>query len=291
MVDVARLEALLAEVSPALYAFGIGIVVLESVVFAKTRPGRDRRSRILSIKCGALGFGFEFLFHASAFFAAQMWIYQYRWFELGQGWEVFALCALINDAMFYLSHFLQHHVRFLWAVHCVHHSPKQYDLTTGICGSVLGPLVTAPFYLWIPLLGIHPLIFLICDKPFKFVGLAYHTDVVPKLGPLEYLFVTPSAHRVHHASDEKYLDRNFGGFLIVFDRLFGTYKEEKETPTYGLVKKWHSYSVWECQVHELRDLWRDARNASTFADALRYFYKPPGWRSPTSRTSSQVLPS
>jgi sterol desaturase/sphingolipid hydroxylase (fatty acid hydroxylase superfamily) len=284
-----HLQALIASVSPSLYVFGAMIVALEAITFTFTRPQRDHRSRILSIKCGVLGFGFEYLLHAFGLFAAQLWIYQFRVFELGDGAEVFALCFIVNDLMFYVSHYAMHRVRLLWAIHCVHHCPRQYDLTTGICGSVLGPIAAAPFYIWIPILGIHPLIFLICDKTFKFVGLAYHTDIIGKLGFLEHVLVTPSSHRVHHASDAKYLDRNFGGLFIVFDKLFNTYAPEVETPQYGLTKDWHGESVWEYHVHELRDLFSDAQKAPRLADKIRYLIRPPGWRHDgTGKTADEI---
>ncbi|MCP4922286.1 MAG: sterol desaturase family protein [Proteobacteria bacterium] len=198
--------------------------------------------------------------------------------DVGFEWWVWVGCFVVNDAMFYVSHRAGHEVRVLWAVHCVHHSPKHYDLTTGIRGSLFGVFTAFPFVAWIPLLGIHPLVFLIVDRVFKFYGLAYHTEAIGKLGWLDRWLITPSVHRVHHATNPQYLDRNYGGFFLGFDRLLGTWTPEEDEPVYGLTKDWNGTTVWDCQTHELRDLWRDVRSARSLGDAIRFALKPPGWR-------------
>lgn len=263
--------------TPALYAFGIGIIVLETFVLIARKMPRDRASRWLSVWNGALAFGAEAVVHATLLLALQMWVYEHRIFDLGFDWWVFGLSLLLSDAMFYVSHRAGHEIRLLWAIHCVHHSPKNYDLTTGIRGSALGALMNVPFVVWIPLLGIHPLVFFIMDRLFKFYGLAYHTEAVGKLGWLDRVLITPSVHRVHHATNPQYLDRNYGGLLLFFDRVLGTWVPEDEQPVYGLVKDWNGTTVWDCQTHELRDLWRDMRSANSVGEALRYALRPPGW--------------
>lgn len=278
MDGLASLEAFNAGVSPALYAFGVAAIIAETLTMVRRRTGRDVASRRLGVKCGVLAFGAEGVFQATAMLAMQAWVYEHRLFDLGLHWWVWGLAWVVNDAMFYLSHRLQHRVRFLWAVHVVHHSPRHYDLTTGIRGSVLGWAVTSPFYVWIPLLGIHPLVVLIVDKIFKFYGLAYHTELIRKLGWLDRVLVTPANHRVHHATNPQYLDRNYGGFFIGFDRLLGTFEPEVEDCRYGLVKDWHGDGLWDCQFHELRDLWRDVRAAPTLSLKLQHALRPPDWQ-------------
>ena len=265
-------------VEPALYAFGIGAIVAETLYLVRKKLPRDRESRRLGVLCGALAFGFEGLWQATALFALHMWVYEHRLFDLGFAPWVWVLCFGVNDLMFYVSHRAQHRCRILWALHVVHHSPRHYDLTTGVRGSALGFLGTLPFYWWVPLLGIHPLLVLTADKLFKFYGLAYHTEFVRSLGILDRILVTPSNHRVHHATNAQYIDRNYGGFLILFDRLFGSFEPEDEPCTYGLVKDWDGRELWDCQVHEFRDLWRDVRSACSLRDALGYVFRPPGWK-------------
>ncbi len=275
------LTALSGGIGPWLYGFGIAAIVLETVILSRTTE-RDVKSRRLGIYCGLLGFGVEGLVHATIALGALSWVYQHRLFDLGLGPETWLLCFFVNDAMFYVSHYAQHRIRLLWAVHMVHHSARHYDLTTGVRGSALGVFATFPFYFWIPLLGIHPLVFLLMDKGFKFYGLAYHTEAVRRMGPLEAILVTPSSHRVHHATNGQYLDRNYGGFFILFDRLFGTFVPEEEPCIYGLKKDWHGYGLWDAQTHELADIWRDVRASRSVSEAVGYVLGPPGW-APTLR--------
>ncbi len=277
-MDLASTQALMGQVTPMLYAFGVGIIVLETVGMVWWNMPRDRQSRILSMKCGILGFGVEGLVRATLLLSLQTLVYQYRIWDLGFGPVAWMAAFMLNDLMFYVSHRLMHEVRFLWAIHVVHHSPRHYDLTTGIRGSALGVFGNLPFTFWIPILGIHPVLFLVVDKLFKFYGLAYHTEAIGKLGWLDGILVTPSVHRVHHATNPQYVDKNYGGFWVLFDRMFGTYEPEVEQPVYGLVKDWHGYDLVDCQVHELRDLYRDVRGAASWGDSLRFLLKPPGWR-------------
>jgi sterol desaturase/sphingolipid hydroxylase (fatty acid hydroxylase superfamily) len=276
-MDLQAIELLSARLSPLLYGFGVGMIVLETMLLTVMGLPRDRRKRWISVGCGLLGFGTEGLVHASVLLGVQLWMYQHRLFDPGLVWWVWPLCFVLNDLMFYVSHRAGHRVRLLWAVHCVHHSARSYDLTTGIRGSALGVFTAFPFVFWIPLLGIHPLVFLIVDKLFKFYGLAYHTEAIRKLGWLDRWLITPSVHRVHHATQARYVDKNYGGFFLVFDRLFGTWEPEVEAPTYGLVKDLEPDSVWQAQTHELRDLWADMRGARGLGEALGYALRPPGW--------------
>ncbi len=289
-MDLAAVEALRDSVSPTLYTFGALAIALETLWFVVTKTPRDAASRRLGIYCGILGFGVEGLLKATVALTALFWVYQHRIWDLGFGWEAWLAAFLANDLMFYVSHRAQHEVRLLWAVHCVHHSAKHYDFTTGVRGSALGAVSSLPFYLWIPLLGVHPVVMLLVDQIFKFYGLAYHTEAVRPLGPLEAVIVTPSSHRVHHATNPQYLDRNYGGFFILFDRLFGTFVPEDEPCVYGLKKDWHGYGVWDAQTHEFRDIWRDVRGARSLSEALRYVFGPPGWRPPDAQSTARPAP-
>ncbi|MCO4769390.1 MAG: sterol desaturase family protein [Deltaproteobacteria bacterium] len=277
-MDLAAVQALAASISPWLYGFGAAAIILETVFLVVTKTERDVASRRLGISCGLLGFGTEALVKVGVGLAALLWVYEHRVMDLGFGWHAWLVAFLANDLMFYVSHRASHEVRLLWAVHVVHHSAKHYDLTTGVRGSALGVLTTLPFYAWIPLVGVHPVVMLLVHQIFNFYGLAYHTEYVRRMGPLEAVIVTPSSHRVHHATNPQYIDRNYGGFFILFDRLFGTFVPEEEPCVYGLKKDWHSYSLWDAQVHEFRDIWRDVRGATSVREAVGYVLGPPGWR-------------
>jgi sterol desaturase/sphingolipid hydroxylase (fatty acid hydroxylase superfamily) len=278
VVDLQLLERLNVGISPLLYGSAILALIAETWIMARRHIPRDKKSRWLGIQCGLLAFGVEGVVNATVLVALQFMVYEHRLFDPGTVWWVWPLCFLINDVMFYVSHRLSHEIRLFWAVHVVHHSPRHYDLTTGIRGSALGGILNLPFVVWIPILGIHPLVFLIVNKLFKFYGLAYHTEAVGSLGWVDRVLVTPSNHRVHHAKDPHYLDRNYGGFFILFDRLLGTFTPESTKPTFGIVKDWHGYGLVDCQVHEFRSLWEDLRGAQNWRERWHFLFGPPGWR-------------
>lgn len=263
--------------SPSLYIFAIGAILFESILMGLRKAKRDRLGRIVSIFCGIGSFGMAYLFYIAVAYYAQMWVYQFRIFDLGFNWWVWVLAFMINDLMFYLLHYADHKVRLFWCCHVVHHSAKHYDLTTGIRGSFFESAFHFWFYVWIPILGIHPVIIILMDTFFKFFGLSYHVSLIDRLGLLEKIIVTPSTHRVHHGKNIKYLDRNYGGFFIIWDKLFGTFQQEEETPTYGILKGPDSYNLWTLQTHEFQSLWKDIRSARKWSDKLRYIIKPPGW--------------
>jgi sterol desaturase/sphingolipid hydroxylase (fatty acid hydroxylase superfamily) len=263
--------------SAALYATAVAAIVVETLVMQVRGVPRDRKSRVLGLKCGALSFGVGALFSVLVAVPLMQLAYAHRLLDAGFGVGVWIMTFFVNDLMFYVSHRLEHRVRALWAVHTVHHSSRHFDLTAGVRGSVFDALTKLPFTLWIPLvLGVHPLIIVVLETAFRFYGLAYHTEAVGKLGVLDRILVTPSNHRAHHGSNARYLDCNFGGFFILWDRLFGTYRAETERVRYGLVKDWHSYSLADAQLHELRDLARDVARAPSFAEKARVALGPPG---------------
>jgi sterol desaturase/sphingolipid hydroxylase (fatty acid hydroxylase superfamily) len=278
MEKVAALEELRSILSPSLYVGAVLLIALEAAVFSCVRVPRDKRSRWLGIKSGALSFGLGGLVSGTVTLAAQAWFFEHRVFDLGLGPLAFVVALLMLDLMFYVQHRASHEMRLLWALHVVHHSSRHYDLTAGVRGSVFDPLLTFWFHAWIPLLGIHPLIVVIVDTAFKFYGLAYHTEAVGRLGILDDVLVTPSNHRAHHGKDVEYLDCNYGGLFVWWDKLCGTYRREGQTPSYGISKPWHGHGLVDCQLHEVVDLWRDVKAAPTWRDKLLTLVMPPGWR-------------
>lgn len=272
---VALLERFHGQLSPTLYILATAGIAIETAILAWRGGPRDKRSRWLGIRCGALSFGIGGLFSTLVLVTAQTWVYQHRLLDLGLGPAAWIVCFVANDLMYYFSHRLQHEVRFLWCIHIVHHSSRHYDLTAGVRGSMFDGLVRFPFYVWIPILGIHPIIFVILETTFRFYGLAYHTEAIGKLGVVDGILVTPSNHRVHHGSNPKYLGCNYGGFCILFDRLLGTFRREDERPTYGLTSSWHGYQLMDCQLHALRDLWRDVKSARGLRRCIRIVVGPP----------------
>ncbi len=218
-------------------------------------------------------------------------IYQYRLFDLGDAWWVWVMCFFAEDLTYYVFHRSSHEIRYFWASHVIHHSSQKYNLSTALRQTWTGNLSGAfLFHAWLPLLGFHPIMVAI----FETVSLIYqfwiHTEYINRLpAPMEFLLNTPSHHRVHHASDVKYLDRNHGGVLIIWDRLFGTFQAEEEKPSYGLVSNIDTYNPLRIATHEWSDLFRDVRSAPNWRARLGYLFGPPGWSHDGSRKTSDQL--
>lgn len=215
-------------------------------------------------------------------------IYEHRLFELPvdavDAWWVFVLLFVAEDFCYYVFHRTSHEVRFFWAAHVNHHSSQHYNLSTALRQSWTGPIVGGIF--WLPLLwlGFHPALVLMQQAISLLYQYWIHVEWLGKLGPFEWIFNTPSHHRVHHGSDPRYLDRNHGGILIVWDRLFGTFEAERQTPTYGLTKNLESFHPVTIAFHEWAAIGRDLRSARSLREALGVVFGPPGWR--TGETSA-----
>ena len=187
-----------------------------------------------------------------------------------------ALLAIVAaDFAYYWEHRIAHRVRILWTQHAVHHSSRDYNIITAIR---FGPLESV----W-SLLAHMPLLLIGFPPELIFFGiivvLAYqtwlHTELVGKLGRLEWVLNTPSHHRVHHECDQKYLDKNYAGILIIWDRMFGSFQEEEETPTYGLTTNFNSKNPIKVWFSEFPELWRNLKSSKTIAEIFGYLFTPP----------------
>lgn len=191
----------------------------------------------------------------------------------------FALLLLLQDFLYYWFHRASHRIRWMWASHVAHHSSERMNLSTAFRQSLTYP-ISGMWLFWLPLawLGFPP------DWVVLAVGLnlAYqffvHTQLFGKLGWLEYVFNTPSIHRVHHAKNPQYIDRNYAGVLVIWDRLFGTYVEEREAPRYGILRQVHTLNPLTLTFHEWRDMLKDA----WLKRDLRHLWKPPEWHDPAA---------
>jgi sterol desaturase/sphingolipid hydroxylase (fatty acid hydroxylase superfamily) len=207
-------------------------------------------------------------------------------------WWTILLMLLAQDFFSYWSHRGHHVIRILWACHVVHHSSRRFNLSTAL-RQPWTSLTSWPFYLPLIALGVHPAALAFCSS----VNLVYqfwiHTERVDRLpGPLEFLLNTPSHHRVHHASQGGYLDRNFGGILITWDRLFGSFTAETERPVYGLTKNITTYNPLRVATHEYAAIARDMAAASGWHDRLRHLFLGPGWTpGAASPTTSAPAPA
>lgn len=187
------------------------------------------------------------LFISASFYGLFYWVYEnYALFKIPNTWWVWILLILTTDLVWYWYHRLGHQVNFLWAAHIVHHQSEEFNLTVSARITVFQAVIRNIFWCAIPLLGFHPamvITILVVHGAYSFFT---HTQLIGKLGWLEHVFITPSLHGVHHASDEKYLDKNFGDVFVFWDKLFGTFQKEEEAPKYGLTHPVKSYSfLWQ----------------------------------------------
>nr|WP_311527598.1 sterol desaturase family protein [uncultured Ralstonia sp.] len=210
------------------------------------------------------------------------WVYQHRlWTVQMDHWTGWAACFLGQEFCYYWYHRAAHRVRWFWCTHAIHHSPNDLNLSAayrfGWTGRLSGTLA---FFALAPLLGMPPRIVLMLLSLNLLYQFWIHATWIPRLGPLEWVLNTPSAHRVHHASNLEYLDGNYGGVLIIFDRLFGTYiPERKEVPCrYGLVRPMRTYNLLVIEFAHWRALWQDLKTARSASEMFGYLFRPPGWR-------------
>jgi sterol desaturase/sphingolipid hydroxylase (fatty acid hydroxylase superfamily) len=200
--------------------------------------------------------------------------------DLGTGVVAWTTAMVGWDFIYYWNHRIMHEVRALWAVHEVHHSSEHYNLGTALRQPVLSAFGVYVPYGFMARLGVRPSLI----EYSRGLNLIYqffiHTDTVRRLGPTtEAVLNTPSHHRVHHGSNKRYLDRNHGGILIIWDRLFGTFQVERddEPVVYGLTKNLDSFSPLVVATHEHRDMFRDIAESNNWRDRLSFVLRGPGW--------------
>jgi sterol desaturase/sphingolipid hydroxylase (fatty acid hydroxylase superfamily) len=193
-----------------------------------------------------------------------------------QSWAwVYAL--LVVDLLFYTEHRAAHRVRLLWAAHQAHHNSQRFNLSTAV-RQKWNPWWELLVWTPLPLLGMPPWMIFTTFSVNLIFQFFVHTERIDRMWrPIEFVFNTPSHHRVHHASDAEYLDKNYAGMLIIWDRLFGSYAEETHRPTYGLTTNIDSYNPFKLQYYLYAQIWRDVRMATTWRERLGYVFAPPGW--------------
>ena len=269
--------------------FFVGFVLLEIILTAWRRiPTYQAKDALSSIGMG-LGNVAVGIFSKGLIFGAYSFVYQFRVFDLEFSWWYWLLLFLGDDFSYYWFHRSSHSIRYFWASHIVHHSSQNYNLATALrqtwTGGITGSFV---FYLWMPLLGFHPIAILFMHSISLLYQFWIHTELIDRMPRwFEFIFNTPSHHRVHHSSDVKYLDRNHAGILIIWDRMFGTFVEEEEHPNYGLTKNISSFNPLYIATHEWIDILKDIRKNPRYT--WQYLFGPPGWSHDGSRKTSAQL--
>jgi sterol desaturase/sphingolipid hydroxylase (fatty acid hydroxylase superfamily) len=266
-----QLLALAGSPITLLYALGLtlsgaGIVGELAYARASRRPLYDTRDTLANLAMYA-GYFVLNLMWAHGMFAIYTWVAHHAvahvviggWHvgQHGLAWEWVAL-FLAEDLCFYLFHRGSHRVRALWASHVTHHSSRQFNLSVAFRQTWL-PFLGVAFWLPLPLVGFDPLMIMTVQVISLFYQELLHTQLVPRLGPIEWIFNTPRHHAIHHGSNTPYLDKNYGGVLIIWDRLFGTFAREIEPVRFGLTRDLRSYNPIVIACHEwwamVRDVW------------------------------------
>lgn len=213
-------------------------------------------------------------------FAAYLALYEKaRLFELPEGsWAVFAACFLGVDFFYYWFHRKSHEIGAFWAAHSVHHQSEEYNLSVALRQGAFQGFFSWAFYLPLALLGFPPATFITCSALNTLYQFWIHTRLIGRLGPVEWIFNTPSHHRVHHGRNPRYIDRNHAGVLIIWDRMFGTFVPETDEPVYGVVKPLSSTNPLWANLASWADLLSVAARARRLPDRLKPFLAAPGWR-------------
>ena len=285
-------EQWLILISTPIYLFIILLeIILSHLQYRKTYTVKDTLTNAyLMILNGSIDLGFRIVYLAILnFFFVNAFII------IPQGIAYWVLLVILEDFVYYWLHRFDHEIRLFWAIHVTHHSSEKMNFTVGFRSSVFQPLYRFIYFIPLALLGFKPLDMVFVYAATQIWGIFVHTEFIRKMGWLEYILVTPSHHRVHHGSNPKYLDKNMGMFLIIWDKLFGTFQQELsaeayEPISYGLTKNIEKPGPVNIIFHEWKQIWIDCtRKDVSSSDKWKYLFGPPGWSHDGSRLTSNQL--
>ncbi|MAO99091.1 MAG: fatty acid hydroxylase [Gammaproteobacteria bacterium] len=210
--------------------------------------------------------------------ALHFYLYQFRVFDISNSipvWLLWVLTFVLIDFVFYIYHRCSHKIRFLWAIHMSHHSSEEMNFGVSLRQAWLGPVSKIPFFAILPLIGFDPTVIAVAGVISTLWGVVGHTQMVGKLGPLEWILNTPSHHRVHHGSNPEYIDKNYGNLLIIWDRLFGTFEPEKAKVTYGLVNNVNTFNPIKITLMDWQAMLREIKEKEKASEKIKIFFGAP----------------
>lgn len=276
--------------------FLVGLLVLLTVIemglnYWENRKFYEKRDTLTNIYLTILAFILNIAVKGMTFFILD-YAWQFRLFEIKNVIAYWVILVVVQDFLYWVLHYTGHYCRLFWAMHVTHHSSEHFNLTTGFRSTVFEPLYRVFFYLPLAFMGFNALDILYAYLLTQLYGNIVHTQYQVKL-PKWYgwIFVTPSHHRVHHASNIPYLDKNMGMMFIIWDRMFGTFREENlpEPIRYGLTKQPEDLGPVNILFHEWKALLQDAKQAPDFKTKLKYFLNPPGWSHDGHTQTARVM--
>ena len=265
-----------------IYAIGAPIVlamILFEVVFSSVNNKNLYKKDDTLCTIGLLAGNILMVFAIKGItLALHFYLFQFKLINLSEImpiWTLWLVTFVMIDLVFYIYHRISHRVNFLWAIHMSHHSSEEMNFTVSLRQAWFGPITKVPFFIVMPLIGFDPIITAVAGVASTLWGVIGHTQWIRRLGILEYILVTPSSHRVHHGSNECYIDKNYGNLLIVWDRLFGTFAEEIEPVKFGIrdnVKTYNpikiTFMFWGQMIHDFK------KSTNTRGKLLSFFGRP-----------------
>lgn len=198
-------------------------------------------------------------------------------FQLERNWIYWTSLFFLVDLGYYWSHRMSHQINLFWGGHVVHHQSEDYNLSVALRQSSFQDVWTFAFYLPLAFAGFDTRDFILISALNTLYQFWIHTEAINKMGWFEYIFNTPSHHRVHHGRDPKYIDKNHAGTLIIWDRMFGTFQPEEERPTYGITKPVNSWNAVWANFSHYATMAREMKMIPTWRDKIRYMFNKPGW--------------
>ena len=268
-----------------IYAYGVPVVLLlitAEVIYSSLKGLNFYKLEDTFAGLGLLLGNFIIgLLTKSSIFLIYVYLYQFRLItvnDLLPIWAIWLATFVMIDFVYYWYHRFSHRVRFMWAVHMNHHSSEEMNFTVSLRQAWFGPITKVPFFIFMPLVGFDPIITAVAGVASTLWGVIGHTQWIKRLGILEYIFVTPSSHRVHHGSNECYIDRNYGNLLIIWDRLFGTFAEEIEPVKFGIRDNVKTYNPIKITFMFWGQIISDFKKSATTKEKFLSFFGRPEWK-------------
>ncbi len=281
-------EALLIAITTPVYAIVIGAEILFSYFHHKKYY--STKGTLANVYLTTLNLSLDILVRGICLIVLN-YFYRFHFGIINNVILYWFVLLIAEDFMYYWLHRVDHYCRLFWAVHVTHHSSEEFNLTVGFRSSVFQPLYRFVYFIPLALFGFKGIDIMFIYSATQIYGILIHTQTVKKLGVLEYFMSTPSHHRVHHGSNVKYLDKNMGMVLIIWDKLFGTFvkEDENEPVVYGLTENINTYHPIKLVFHEWINIFKDLRKPSSIKSKIMYVFGPPGWSHDGSKFTSRQL--
>ncbi len=281
-------EALLIAITTPIYAIVIGVEILFS--YFNNKNYYSTKGTLANIYLTVLNLSLDILLRGLCLFILN-YFYQFHFGTILNAILYWFVLLISEDFMYYWLHRVDHYCRLFWAIHVTHHSSEEFNLTVGFRSSVFQPLYRFVWFIPLALSGFRGIDVMFMYSATQIYGILIHTKTVNNLGFLEYFMSTPSHHRVHHGSNVMYLDKNMGMVLIIWDKMFGTFRnEDKNEPVvFGLTENIKTHHPLKMVFHEWINIYHDLRKPSSIKSKFMYIFGPPGWSHDGSKFTSRQL--